>query len=244
MTKLKEKAHDTEAENKLLKIQIETYKDMIKDLLKWGNANEACFEVRWREISWDSPLPALYSRCFDSHREEFWLKSLFVTIKSHNSIELYRKEDKKMVTVHLHTTDPLHDGAIDVDTLFASAAQRNHQQSPLQTTVRWLWLNWKDWRQRNTASNMVSALRAYIGNSDNGGREHLVLLAKNFEGYKAISKAVTLSIKNIVEWFPIMTTETLASCFGPFKYRSRHVIATSACMAGVVMKQAYTQICK
>ena len=34
MTKLKEKAHDTEAENKLLKIQIETYKDMIKDLLK------------------------------------------------------------------------------------------------------------------------------------------------------------------------------------------------------------------
>lgn len=34
MKKLKEKANNIEAENKLLKIQIETYKSMIKDMLK------------------------------------------------------------------------------------------------------------------------------------------------------------------------------------------------------------------
>ncbi|NLT14378.1 MAG: PHP domain-containing protein, partial [Clostridiales bacterium] len=69
-------------------------------------------------------------------------------------------------------------------------------------------------------------------------RQHLVLMAKDIDGFKAICRAVYRSYSHIVKTsagsFPRMTEEILKSCFGPESEGYGHVIATSACMNGVL----------
>lgn len=63
------------------------------------------------------------------------------------------------------------------------------------------------------------------------GRTHLIVLAKNDNGWKGICKIVTESNKNLVSGFPVITQDDL------FKIVERYkgdIIATSACMYGVI----------
>lgn len=140
-----------------------------------------------------------------------------------------------MVTVHLHTTDSLHDGAIDVEKLFASAADKGITAIAITDHGSLTVVELARLASKKNGVKYIPGVEAYIG--DNGKREHLVLLAKNLQGYKAISKAVTMSNRNVIDGFPIMTTETLAICFGPLSAGHNNVIALSACMAGVIMSK-------
>ena len=73
--------------------------------------------------------------------------------------------------------------------------------------------------------------------TDKHKRIHLVLLAKNYEGYREIAKAVTESNKYLdcvsfgqkKNYYPIMNKKILCTYFG-----HGNVIATSACMQGVL----------
>lgn len=67
-------------------------------------------------------------------------------------------------------------------------------------------------------------------------KSHLILMAKDAKpGYTAISKAVTLSNKNIdSKNAPLMDIDILRSQFGPGAPGHGHVIATTACMQGYV----------
>ena len=66
-------------------------------------------------------------------------------------------------------------------------------------------------------------------------RRHLILLAKDFQGYKAISLAITASNANIdSKGFPIMNEEILNKYFAEGTIGHDHVIATSACAGGVI----------
>lgn len=78
----------------------------------------------------------------------------------------------------------------------------------------------------------VIGIEFYVGN--NGEREHLVVLAKNEQGYKAIAKAITDANHNIVNDKPIVTTDMLKKWFGKGSIGYSNVIATSACISGVL----------
>ena len=67
-------------------------------------------------------------------------------------------------------------------------------------------------------------------------KSHLILMAMDAKpGYTAISKAVTLSNKQIdSKGAPLMDVEILRSQFGPGTPGHGHVIATTACMQGYV----------
>lgn len=63
------------------------------------------------------------------------------------------------------------------------------------------------------------------------GRLHLILLAKNDNGWKGLSKIVTESNKTIQGSFPVIDSDTL---FRMAKDYKGDIIATSACMQGVI----------
>ena len=66
-------------------------------------------------------------------------------------------------------------------------------------------------------------------------KKHLVLLAKDSDGYfKGISKAVTDSNRRQLKDVPRMNLEILRKWFGPGAAAHGHVIATSACVGGIL----------
>lgn len=80
----------------------------------------------------------------------------------------------------------------------------------------------------------IPGVEAYVKDPYASGRRHLVLMAKDFTGYKAICRAVTKSNTNIHNDRPCMSTEMLEEFFGPGSAGHDRVIATSACVGGVL----------
>lgn len=85
---------------------------------------------------------------------------------------------------------------------------------------------------KNEGIKPILGVEAYI-RSETNGRTHLILLAKNYTGYKEISQAISDSNENIERIadmdIPIMTKEILQ------KYlHGDNVIVTSACVSGVL----------
>ena len=69
-----------------------------------------------------------------------------------------------------------------------------------------------------------------------GTKRHLILMAKDMVGYRAICNAVYQSYAFSVDDYPRMTHAILTDCFGPKSAGHGHVIATSACIGGVLSK--------
>jgi len=67
-------------------------------------------------------------------------------------------------------------------------------------------------------------------------RSHLLLIPTDYQGYQAISQAVTRSNTRLFNGIPCMCMAILKECFGPGSSGHGHVIATSACMGGVLAK--------
>ncbi len=90
----------------------------------------------------------------------------------------------------------------------------------------------EDYRAVFSAHNlkMIPGCEIYV---DGGilGRLHMIVLAVNDRGYKGISKIVTKSNENLEKEFPIVKNEDLVKIMK--EYRG-DIIATSACMQGVV----------
>lgn len=83
----------------------------------------------------------------------------------------------------------------------------------------------------------VPGLEAYV--AENGeNRLHLVLLPKDIIGFRAMSDALMDANKRIVKVrtnvYPQMNEEILLKHFGPGSKGHGHIIATSACIGGVV----------
>lgn len=83
----------------------------------------------------------------------------------------------------------------------------------------------------------------YVKNYSFGSRLHLIVMAKDYTGYQAMMKCVKLSNRNLTKVgtliFPESNIEILESCFGKNSKGYGHVIATSACINGVVAGLAY-----
>lgn len=80
----------------------------------------------------------------------------------------------------------------------------------------------------------IPGVEAYVKEEGEIKRTHLLLLAKNYQGYKAISKAVTMSNENLDGSTPCMNHQILTECFGEGAGGHGNVIATSACAGGVL----------
>lgn len=82
----------------------------------------------------------------------------------------------------------------------------------------------------------IHGVEAYVERGSK--RDHLVLLAEDYTGYRSIMKAVTASNDNRNDkGFPMMTDALLKEYFGEGSEGHGHVIATSACMQGVISSQ-------
>ena len=79
----------------------------------------------------------------------------------------------------------------------------------------------------------VEAYKREEGDIDNA---HQILLAKDYVGWQAISRAVTASNANLHGDTPCMTMDILKNCFGPDAPGHGHVISTSACVGGILAK--------
>ena len=78
----------------------------------------------------------------------------------------------------------------------------------------------------------ILGVEAYV-RSETSSRAHLILLAKNYEGYQEISQAISDSYQNIEKVadmdIPIMTKEIIKNYL-----HGENVIVTSACISGVL----------
>lgn len=82
----------------------------------------------------------------------------------------------------------------------------------------------------------IPGVEAYYEEDDNlTRRAHLLLLPKDYVGFQAISRAVTASNMRLdSQNIPRMNIEILSRYFGEGSEGHDHVIATSACMAGIL----------
>lgn len=84
----------------------------------------------------------------------------------------------------------------------------------------------------------IAGVEYYVKENPEDIRLHLCVYAKDRIGYQAMMKAVKLSNKRIEKTgtliFPCCNEEILQSCFGPGSEGYGHVIATSACIGGVL----------
>ena len=90
---------------------------------------------------------------------------------------------------------------------------------------------------KSVGINFIPGVEAYFEDKDASVKQriHLILLAKDETGYQAISLAVTESFANLDnQKMPMMNKETLLKYFGEGSIGHGHVIATSACMNGII----------
>ncbi len=82
----------------------------------------------------------------------------------------------------------------------------------------------------------VFGLEAYVRLTEKSpeGRCHMCLYAKSDAGKRAISEAVTESFYNMEKEIPVMNAELLSKYFAKGSYGHGEVIATSACISGVI----------
>lgn len=84
----------------------------------------------------------------------------------------------------------------------------------------------------------IPGVEAYIEEDDSvTKRAHLVLMAKDIQGYHAIIKASEESERRAIDDVPRMNAEILERWFGAGSLGHDHVIATSACIGGVLNKE-------
>lgn len=131
--------------------------------------------------------------------------------------------------IHNHTMYSLHDLAQTPEELVMRAKEIGVHDVSLTDHGTMLGIDDFLAAGKKYGINAVPGIEAYIAN-----REHLVIIAKDLEGYYQISKALRDAEENRLivrgKKYPIMSDEILERHFKG----SSHVFATSACIAGPI----------
>ena len=94
------------------------------------------------------------------------------------------------------------------------------------------------WDYRDACKNadikFIPGIEFYVEMPNSKTRRHLICLAKSFTGYQAICKVVSETAFNNVDGYPIVTEGMLNKWFAQETMGHGEVIATSACMQGVL----------
>lgn len=90
---------------------------------------------------------------------------------------------------------------------------------------------------KNNGIKGIPGLEAYLLEDDaHTKRCHLLLIPKSYTGYQAIAKALTKANTRIIDGFPCMNTAILREFFAEGACGHGEVIATSACVSGVLAR--------
>lgn len=154
---------------------------------------------------------------------------------------MYERKAKKGI-IHLHSENSLMDSAQSVNDIVKRAYELECPAITLTdhgtlTGIEDFMTAIDEFNAMNkTNIKGIPGVEAYYAEEDDvTRRRHLVLLSKDIQGYRAISKAVSMSNANIdSKGMPIMNPEIIEKMFAEGSEGHGHVIATSACMIGVV----------
>ena len=145
--------------------------------------------------------------------------------------------------IHVHTENSLKDSAMKMDDLVAKAGE--YGAPAIALTDHGTLTGVEDFKSaiakynkaNGTQIKCIPGVEAYVEEDDTEAsrRSHLLLLPKDYQGFKAISKAVTASNHRLdSQNIPRMNMEILTHYFGEGGEGHGHVIATSACVQGVI----------
>lgn len=138
--------------------------------------------------------------------------------------------------VHCHSENSRYDSPMDVTTICKKAKELGYEAVALTDHGTLTGIDDFVKAAKEIGIKPIPGVEAYMqeDNSDEK-RLHLLLLAKDDLGYQGIGKAVTRSNKRIDSYgYPRMNREILRELFGPDSIYHGHVIATSACVGGVL----------
>lgn len=145
--------------------------------------------------------------------------------------------DTRYGFTHTHCEDSRYDSAVSANDIFARAKVMGAKAVAITDHGTLTVVEAAKAASAKHGVRYIPGTEAYYEdvNADVDRRMHLVLLAKDIEGYNAISLAVTKSNANMDSRnFPRMNDTILEECFGKGSKGHGHVIATSACMGGVI----------
>lgn len=137
--------------------------------------------------------------------------------------------------IHCHSENSLNDSAMSTDRLCETASKLG--ATAVTLTDHGVMTGTFEFMAsaKKYGIKGVPGVEAYVQEAtDVLQRKHLLLLPKNYTGYLAIAKAVTESYDNMIGGFPCMDRELLFRNFGPRSKGYKNVIATTACVGGVL----------
>lgn len=138
--------------------------------------------------------------------------------------------------LHTHSDGSIRDSAMTVHKLVAKAREMGAPAVAL--TDHGNMINYIDFlTECGDDIKPIVGVEAYVEEGSEG-RKHLILMATDYQGFQAISLAVSRSNERVEKMgpltFPRMNKQILTECFGPGTPGHEHVIATSACVSGVL----------
>ena len=140
--------------------------------------------------------------------------------------------------VHTHTDNSVNDSVMSPEQLVKKAAELGAPAVVLTDhgTLTGVYAFMK--AAKDCGIKGIPGVEAYMQEDDASDytRAHLVLIPKDYTGYRAICKAVTRSETRYLSGRPCMNLAILQEFFGEKSEGHGHVIATSACMGGVLSK--------
>lgn len=152
------------------------------------------------------------------------------------------KKQIKHGIIHIHSENSLKDSALNINTLVKRAAELGvpaivlTDHGTLTGTEDFKKAVAKYNKENGTSIKAIPGVEAYYEEDDDlTHRCHLILIPKDKIGFHAIAKAVTASNHRQDSLnIPRMNMEILREFFGEGSVGHGHVIATSACMQGVI----------
>ena len=135
--------------------------------------------------------------------------------------------------LHNHTMESRRDSAMSVEMLVARAKELGAPAVAL--TDHGVMTGYIDFAKSCEEAGIkpIIGVEAYIEEGSEG-RKHLVLMSKNSIGFRALSKFVTATQHRLSNGFARGNKELLLKYFGPGSEGHNNVIATSACVQGVL----------
>ena len=140
-------------------------------------------------------------------------------------------------STHTHTVDSRFDSTVSALSVFQKAKELGAVAVAITDHGVLTGVEAAKEAASKTGIKYIPGVEAYFSDEDASidKRMHLILLAKDLVGYHAISLAVTESNANMdAKGFPRMNSDILNKYFGKGSIGHGHVIATSACVNGVI----------
>ena len=157
---------------------------------------------------------------------------------------IYLNKSKLPVELHIHTQDSRFDSVVSVKDLADKLSDFGCKKVAITEHGVLTSIDSANMVLQEKGIELVPALEAYVRLQETtilhdqyqniDGRGHMCIFAKDKLGYQAIKEACTDSFECMERKIPVMNQEILEKYFGEHGYGHDHVIASSACISGVL----------